>query len=188
MPDTRPIVITGAAGLVGQNLIARLKAKSRAPLIAIDKHPANVKILARLHPEIQVIEADLATPGSWADAFDGAGTLVLNHAQIGALTQAPFEANNITATRHVLDAARRHGLPYIVHISSSVVDPCSGAVARPMEAVTRMFCPRKSNGSENAPISCAARLSLESFAFVVRSTANSSPPKRARQSVGATVR
>jgi nucleoside-diphosphate-sugar epimerase len=122
VPDPRPIIITGAAGLVGQNLIARLKAKTKAPLIAIDKHPANVKTLARLHPEVRVIEADLARPGPWQAAFEGAGTLVLNHAQIGALTQAPFEANNITATRHVLDAAKTHKLPYIVHISSSVVN------------------------------------------------------------------
>ena len=64
-PDRRPIVITGAAGLVGQNLIPRLKARHAGPLIAIDKHPANTKTLARLHPDIRVIEADLAVDGAW---------------------------------------------------------------------------------------------------------------------------
>ena len=35
MPDNRPIVITGAAGLAGQNLVPRLKARGMGPLIGI---------------------------------------------------------------------------------------------------------------------------------------------------------
>ncbi len=120
--DRRPIVITGAAGLVGQNLIPRLKARHAGPLIAIDKHPANAKTLARLHPDIRVIEADLAVDGAWREAFIGARALVLNHAQIGALTEAPFIANNVTATRNVLAAAKAGGVGYIVHMSSSVLN------------------------------------------------------------------
>ena len=120
--DRRPIVITGAAGLVGQNLIPRLKARHAGPLIAIDKHPANTRTLARLHPDIRLIEADLAVPGPWQGALAGAGALVLNHAQIGALTEQPFLAHNVAATRHVLAAARDGGIDYIVHVSSSVVN------------------------------------------------------------------
>jgi nucleoside-diphosphate-sugar epimerase len=119
---TGPIVITGAAGLLGQNLIPRLKARGQGPLVAIDKHPSNVKTLARLHPDVRVIEADLATPGAWQEALAGARALVLNHAQISALSEEPFVANNVTATRHVLEAAKAAGVPYIVHISSSVVN------------------------------------------------------------------
>jgi nucleoside-diphosphate-sugar epimerase len=69
-----------------------------------------------------VIEADLAVPGPWQDALSGARVLVQCHAQIGGLTETPFVANNVTATKHVLEAAKAHGVPYIVHISSSVVN------------------------------------------------------------------
>jgi len=117
----RPIVITGAAGLVGQNLVPRLEARGHTSLIAVDKHPVNTRTLSRLHPDIRVVEADLAAPGKWEEAFAGASALVLGQAQIAALEEEPFTANNIVATRNVLDAARRHGIPYIVHISSSVV-------------------------------------------------------------------
>jgi nucleoside-diphosphate-sugar epimerase len=78
--------------------------------------------LARLHPDIVTVEADLAKPGEWESAFAGSSTLVLNHAQIGALDEAPFIANNVTATANVLAAARRHGVSQIVQISSSVVN------------------------------------------------------------------
>ena len=120
--DRRPIVITGAAGLVGQNLIPRLKARHAGPLIAIDKHPANTRTLARLHPDVRLIEADLAFSGPWQDALAGARAVVLNHAQIGALTEDPFLANNVRATRNVLIAAKASGVDYIVHVSSSVVN------------------------------------------------------------------
>ena len=120
--DRRPIVITGAAGLVGQNLIPRLKARHAGPLIAIDKHPANTRTLARLHPDVRLIEADLAFSGPWQDALAGTRAVVLNHAQIGALTEDPFLANNVRATRNVLIAAKASGVDYIVHVSSSVVN------------------------------------------------------------------
>ena len=57
------IVVTGAAGLVGQNLVPRLKRRGFDDIVAIDKHPANTAILRKLHPDITVIEADLAGRG-----------------------------------------------------------------------------------------------------------------------------
>jgi nucleoside-diphosphate-sugar epimerase len=120
------IVITGAAGLVGQNLIVRLKRRGYTALIGIDKHAANTATLRRLHPDITVIEADLAQAGQgssrWAEAFTAGATLVQAHAQIGGPDAAAFEANNITATQNVLAAATATGIAHIVHISSSVVN------------------------------------------------------------------
>ena len=116
------VVVTGAAGLVGQNLIPRLKARGYADIVAIDKHPANTRILAGLHPDIRVVEADLGRPGGWEDAFAGADAVVQLHAQIGGLDPAVFDANNVTASRHVLAAAEAAGIGYLVHISSSVVN------------------------------------------------------------------
>ena len=65
------LAITGAAGLIGQNLIARLKQRGGHSIVAIDKHVANIKVLRELHPDIQVIEADLAQPGGWEHGLDG---------------------------------------------------------------------------------------------------------------------
>lgn len=116
------VVVTGAAGLVGQNVIARLKGEPGVSIVAIDKHPANTALLRRIHPEITVIEADLAADGAWSEAFAGADAVLLNQAQIGGLDEAEFTANNVTATERIVEAMRRHGVPYFVHISSSVVN------------------------------------------------------------------
>ena len=116
------IVLTGAAGLVGQNLVVELKAQGYTRLVAIDKHAHNLAILRGLHPDVETIEADLADPGAWEAAFEGASCVVQLHAQITGKYRQLFDRNNIEATRLVLAACRRHGVPYLVHISSSVVN------------------------------------------------------------------
>jgi nucleoside-diphosphate-sugar epimerase len=118
---TRKIVITGAAGLVGQNLVARLGSRADLTIVGIDKHPTNTALLRATHPNITVIEADLATPGSWEMSFADADAVVLSHAQIGGLDEQEFAANNVTATENIIRAMRHHRVPYFVHISSSVV-------------------------------------------------------------------
>ncbi len=116
------ILLTGAAGLVGQNLIVELKAQGYTQLVAIDKHAHNLAILRGLHPDVQVIEADLAEPGAWANAFAGVRCVVQLHAQITGKQREIFDRNNIAATTHVLDACKAHAVPFVVHISSSVVN------------------------------------------------------------------
>jgi nucleoside-diphosphate-sugar epimerase len=119
--SAQKIAVTGAAGLVGQNLIPRLKARGYSDIVAVDKHPANTAVLRRLHSDIKIIEADIVTQNSWQDAVAGADVLVLSHAQIGGLDAAAFTANNVTATERLLDVARVKR-PYVVHLSSSVVE------------------------------------------------------------------
>jgi nucleoside-diphosphate-sugar epimerase len=115
------IVLTGAAGLVGQNLIVELKAQGFTNLVAIDKHAYNMGILRKLHPDVVAIEADVAERGDWEQAFEGAACVVQLHAQITSKYPDEFVRNNIDATKIVLDAFKRHAVPYMVHISSSVV-------------------------------------------------------------------
>src|SRR5258708_2072849 len=114
------VVITGAAGLVGQNLIQRLKQRNgKYELVALDKHAANIRILHRLHPDLRIIEADLAEPGPWQMELDQADCLILAHAQIGGLVEDEFIRNNVTATEKLFTALASNLDCRIVHISSS---------------------------------------------------------------------
>ena len=115
------VVVTGGAGLVGQNLLVSLVADPRFELVVIDKRPANLAVLEKLFPSVTAVEADLAEPGEWSKHFADASAVVQLHAQIGAPTMDPFERNNVAATRHVLDAMKEYDVPYLVHASSSVV-------------------------------------------------------------------
>jgi nucleoside-diphosphate-sugar epimerase len=116
------VVVTGAAGLVGQNLIPRLLTSGFTKIIAVDKHPRNTAILRQQHPTITVLQEDLAEPGIWEDELAGCEALVIGQAQIGGTMPAEFVRNNIQATERLLAAAIRHKVPYFVGISSSVVN------------------------------------------------------------------
>lgn len=116
------IILTGAAGLVGQNLVVELKAQGYRNLVAIDKHQYNLGILKELHPEVDVMLADLAETGSWMEVFKDASCVVQLHAQITGKFSNLFVRNNVRATELVLQAASKYRVPYLVHISSSVVN------------------------------------------------------------------
>ena len=122
MDKNSKIIIPGAAGLVGQNLIVQLKKRGYTNLVAIDKHTNNLKVLKELHPEVKAIEADLAEDGLWKKEFENADVVLMLQAQIGAPTIDPFIRNNITSTKNILDVMKDLNIPYLVHISSSVVN------------------------------------------------------------------
>jgi nucleoside-diphosphate-sugar epimerase len=115
------VVVTGGAGLVGQNLLVSLVDDPQLDLVVIDKRRTNLAVLEKLFPSVTAVEADLAEPGEWSKHFADASAVVQLHAQIGAPTMDPFERNNVVATRHVLDAMQEYDVPYLVHASSSVV-------------------------------------------------------------------
>ena len=119
---SRKIVVTGAAGLVGQNLIPRLKRDPQNEIVAIDKHAKNIAMLRQLHPELRIVEADLAEAGVWKQELEGCSHLMSGHAQIGGLYQEEFVRNNIQASERLVEAALRYRVPYLVNISSSVVN------------------------------------------------------------------
>ncbi|NWH07418.1 MAG: NAD(P)-dependent oxidoreductase [Alphaproteobacteria bacterium] len=116
------VVITGAAGLVGQNLIPRLKDDPRLELVALDKHAGNMDVLRHMHPGVTAVTADLADPGPWEDIVRSADAIVCLHAQIGGINDAIFARNNVEATQRVIAAAREGRCSYIVHASSSVLN------------------------------------------------------------------
>jgi len=119
------IVVTGAAGLVGQNLLLLLASKGFREIVAIDKHPTNVKLLKQYHPWVRVFPNDLAESGqqsAWEAELAECQALVIGHAQIGGIEAQEYVRNNIQATERLLNVAVRHRVPYIVNISSSVVN------------------------------------------------------------------
>lgn len=118
----KSIILTGGAGLVGQNLVARLREKGYSKIIVLDKHRANLEVLKSVQPDVVVEYADLAEPGSWQHHFVGAEVVVMLQAQIGSNEFKKFVRNNIDSTRLILDAIKVNDVPYLVHISSSVVE------------------------------------------------------------------
>jgi nucleoside-diphosphate-sugar epimerase len=119
---SKKIVLPGGAGLVGQNLAARLRARGYTNIVVLDKHRANLAVLQRVQPEITAEFADLSRPGDWQRHFVGADVVVMLQAQIGGNFYQEFVDNNVESTRLILEAVRSNGVPRLVHVSSSVVE------------------------------------------------------------------
>jgi nucleoside-diphosphate-sugar epimerase len=120
--STLKIVLPGGAGLVGQNLVARLRAKGYSNILVLDKHRANLAILMQVQPDIKAEYADLAEPGDWQEKLNDADVVVMLQAQIGGNDYQEFMRNNVDSTRLILDTIKVGKMPYLVHISSSVVE------------------------------------------------------------------
>lgn len=120
--NNRKVVLPGGAGLVGQNLVARLKARGYTDIVVLDKHRANIAVLKQVQPDITVEYADLAEPGNWQRHFRGAEIVVMLQAQIGGNEYQDFVRNNVDSTRLILDEIKANHVPCLVHISSSVVE------------------------------------------------------------------
>ncbi|WP_374089065.1 NAD-dependent epimerase/dehydratase family protein [Methylomicrobium lacus] len=121
-PTNQKIILPGGAGLVGQNLVARLKAKGYNDIVVLDKHRANLAVLKQVQPDITAEYADLSEPGAWQHYFVNAEVVVMLQAQIGGNEYQDFVHNNLDSTRLILDAIKANKVPYLVHISSSVVE------------------------------------------------------------------
>ena len=120
---SRPrVVVTGAAGLVGQNLVLMLHERGYGNIVAIDKHEGNLRVLKGLVPAVQTVAADLAEPGGWESLFDAGCTVVVLHAQITGKFPGEFVRNNDVATQRLLAALKARGVRFVVHVSSSVVN------------------------------------------------------------------
>ncbi len=91
-------------------------------VVAIDKQPANLRLLGELNAGVRCVQADLAAPGAWQAEFQDAAIALVLHAQITGKTPEPFLRNNIEASRLVFETIRKAGVPFTVQISSSVVN------------------------------------------------------------------
>jgi nucleoside-diphosphate-sugar epimerase len=120
--NKQKIMLAGGAGLVGQNLVVRLKVKGYTNIVVLDKHRANLAILKQVHPDITAEYADLAESGGWQRHFEDAEVVVMLQAQIGGNDYQEFVHNNIDSTQLILDMIKTYNIPYLVHISSSVVE------------------------------------------------------------------
>lgn len=116
------LVLTGGAGLVGQNLVAELSRQGYTNIRVIDKHEQNLAILQSVHPHVHCLCADMSCAGPWTDFLAGAKRLFLLQAQITGTEYAIFQRNTLESTQYTLDAAQKHQIPFTIFVGSSVVN------------------------------------------------------------------
>lgn len=118
-PDT--IVITGAAGWLGQNLVREVAPQRRAVRCLVQR-AEEATLLSLVAPSVQAVVGDVRDPTALDQLFDGAdGATVVHAAAIIHPVKRVQELHdvNVGGTQLVLDRARRAGAGRVVHISSN---------------------------------------------------------------------
>lgn len=117
----RNIIITGAGGLVGLNLLSQLEDKHKN-IIAIDKNSKRISLIQRLFPEVEAKCINLANDEStWENLFINGEIIIELHAQIQDLDPKPYYENNVYSVEKVIKVAKKYNCKHLIHISSSVV-------------------------------------------------------------------
>jgi nucleoside-diphosphate-sugar epimerase len=128
------ITVTGGAGFIGSHLCAALAGAGHRVLaidsLSGDRDPGNLEILAG-RDEIELVAGDVRTPGPWGEARSSDAVVHLaglGGARIGDVARL-WEAN-VAPARATIEAAARHGIRRVVHVSSSSVYRPSGKPLR----------------------------------------------------------
>jgi nucleoside-diphosphate-sugar epimerase len=137
------VLVTGGSGFIGTEICRRLAARG-TPVRSFTRRPAAA--LAALG--VRQFLGDLADPEAVARAVAGCEAVVHTAALAGVSGPArPYLDANVTGTRNVLRACRRHGVPYLVHTSTASVafappGLVSAAESAPVPAAHRAAYPR----------------------------------------------
>jgi nucleoside-diphosphate-sugar epimerase len=115
------VVVTGAGGWLGQNLVRALAAqRARVRCLVRDKDEA--PLVEIVGPNVEVVAGDVRDPTVLDDLFDGVGPCTVFH---GAAVIHPARSTreffdvNVGGTELALDRARRAGATRFLHVSSN---------------------------------------------------------------------
>lgn len=127
------VLVTGARGLLGSAIVARLLAVGDE-VRTLQRRPSG---LARPYDVVETL-GDLGDPSAVAQAMRGCDAIVHSAARVGLTgSWAQFAAVNVMGTRTVIGQARRNGIPRLVYVSSPSVahsgQPLIGASAEPAD-------------------------------------------------------
>lgn len=113
----KPVLVTGASGLVGQATCAEL-ARRGWKIRALVRDPAKAAVrLAHIPVEFRI--GDIRDPEALASAMEGAGTVVHLAAIAIERKGESYASTNTDATRNLVDAAEKAGAKRFIHMSQN---------------------------------------------------------------------
>lgn len=116
------ILVTGASGYIGSNLVRRLVEHGR-PVRALVRNPDKADArLAAIRDRIELVQGDVTRPETLRPALDGVSAVVHLVAIAMEKGRATYEAINTQGTINLVDAARAAGVRRFLNMSQNGAD------------------------------------------------------------------
>ena len=114
--EREKVLITGGAGFLGINLIRHLMARGYG-ISSLDVEEFDYPE----RDEIETIKGDIRNKALVDRAMEDADLVVHTAAALPLYSPEDIYTTDVEGTRNVLEAARRHGVKRVVHVSSTAV-------------------------------------------------------------------
>jgi nucleoside-diphosphate-sugar epimerase len=150
------VLVTGGSSLIGAGVAASLVA--RGDDVVVQQRNRSARLDAH---EVRQELGDIRDPDVLSAAADGCDAIVHLAAKVGVVGDwEEYRSINVDGTRNVLAAARQHGIPRLVHVSSPSVahggEPIIGGAADvPVLGRSRAWYPESKALAEIVALECA---------------------------------
>ncbi|MEA2391162.1 MAG: hypothetical protein QOK31_1271 [Solirubrobacteraceae bacterium] len=116
------VLVTGASGALGQRVLAALRTSGWRTRATAHRRP--------VPGAEEAVPADVVDADAVSRAAAGATVIVHLAGRTHARRAGSYDAVNVGGTRNVVEAARRHAVGRLVHVSTRAISPAGGGYSR----------------------------------------------------------
>ena len=143
LDKNKTYLVTGGAGFLGQELIARLEAAGCTNVVTISRNEGKLVALKEKFPFVKIIPGDIADPYCAEKAVQGVDAIfhlaAFKHVGLAEQTVRECVLGNVTGTMNILELTRKYPIEFILGISTDKAAQVSGVYGASKLLHERLF-------------------------------------------------
>lgn len=136
-------LVTGGAGFLGQELIARLEAAGCTNIVTMSRNEGKLVALKEKFPFVKIIPGDLSDPYCAEKAVQGVDAIfhlaAFKHVGLAEQNVRECVLGNVTGTSNILELTRKYPIDFILGISTDKAAQVSGVYGATKLLHERLF-------------------------------------------------
>ena len=122
LDKNKTYLVTGGAGFLGQELIARLEAAGCTNIVTMSRNEGKLVALKEKFPFVKIIPGDLSDPYCAEKAVQGVDAIfhlaAFKHVGLAEQNVRECVLGNVTGTSNILELTRKYPIDFILGIST----------------------------------------------------------------------
>ena len=143
LDKNKTYLVTGGAGFLGQELIARLEAAGCTNVVTISRNEGKLVALKEKFPFVKIIPGDIADPYCAEKAVQGVDAIfhlaAIKHVGLAEQNVRECVLGNVTGTMNILELTRKYPIEFILGISTDKAAQVSGVYGASKLLHERLF-------------------------------------------------